>query len=213
MKTSAVSVLLLSASAAAFTPATPRTNPSSDIIVMNNVGSKWAYDPYGATLQENFYYNKDPNGDPYAEDKWYFQPWSYVSQPQFFPLEKTGVDMWYFEPRTVIPPDDEFFHGYNSASHMWVPDQLYAEPQPFVATPPPPAPPAQLGASQQAAVPPMPAAQPPVQQQQQQQQQVAPTPKQVMPEPVPQAMPEPVPQAMPEVDPTMAAFDKAMAGN
>merc|ERR1712241_1622379 len=102
--------------------------------------------------QENFYYNSDPNSDLYAQDKWYYQPWSFVSQPQFTPLEKTGLDYWYFEPRTVIPADDEFFHGYNSASHMWVPDQLYAEPQPFSA--PAPAAPS-LGASQQAAVPPV----------------------------------------------------------
>jgi len=185
-----ISAVLLSASASsvgAFAPAL-KANPSSDAIVMNNVGSKWAYDPFGATHQENFLYKRDPNSDAYAEDKWYYQPWSFVSQPQFIPLEKTGVDMWYFEPRSVIPADDEFFHGYNSASHMWVPDQIYAEPQPFSA--PAPAAPA-LEASQQGAVPPMPAASAPQQ----------------------QAMPAPTPQAMPEMDTAMDAYNKAMAGN
>ena len=287
MKICAFSLFLLSAStASAYAPA-PKANPSSDVIVMNNVGSKWAYNAWGATYQDlpparpntdpsandgfgsKWAYQPfgatyqelppaRPNTDPTAADgfgskwaynpfgatyqdlpparvstdpnaadgfgskwaynpfgatyqdlpragpsstdpsKWYFQPWSGVTQSQFIPLDKRGVDMWYFEPRSVVPPDDEFFHGYNSASHMWVPNQLYAEPQPFSA-PPAPSTPA-LGASEQAAVPPS-------------------QPQQTVPEPVmaqpaaPQMMPEPTAQKMPDVDPTMAAYDKAMSGN
>lgn len=152
---------------------------------LNNVGSKWAYDPYGATYQENFFYHRDPTSDPWTDDMWYFQPWSFVDQPQFFPLERVGIDMWYFEPRTVIPADDEFFHGYNSASHVWIPSEASAPAQ--AAAAPVSAPVPVLEASEQGSIPPV-------------------VPQQQM-------MPESVQQKMPEMDSTMAAYDRAMAGN
>lgn len=111
---------------------------------LNNIGSEWAYDPFGAVYQHNFFYHADPTVDPWAGDKWYYQPWSGVSQSQFTPLKKTGLDYWYFEPRTVIPPDDEFFHGYNSASHTWIPPEVASAEA--AAFPPP----------QQAVIPPAP---------------------------------------------------------
>jgi hypothetical protein len=126
---------------------------------LNNIGSKWAYDAWGKTGQENFFYHKDPNSDPWSGDAWYYQPWSFIPQPQFFPLEKTGIDMWYFEPRTVIPPNDAFFHGYNSASHMWIP------PAPVASSSATTAPSAEQGA-----IPPAP-----------QKQQLMPEPAQAMP--------------------------------
>jgi hypothetical protein len=155
---------------------------------LNNVGSKWAYDPYGKTHQENFLYRKDPNVDPNAGEVWYFQPWGFVAQPQFFPLPKTGIDMWYFEPRSVVPADDEFFHGKNSASHMHMPTGVASASAPASA---PAAAPRALTASEQGAIPP------------------AAQPQQMMPEPVQQNMPTPTQQ----MDSTMSAYDRAMAGN
>lgn len=160
------------------------TSTPKHTTALNNVGSKWAYDPYGGTHQENFFYRRDPTLDPSVGEVWYFQPWGFVTQPQFYPLEKTGLDMWYFEPRTVVPHDDEFFHGYNSASHMWMETEVASAsaPAPVAAAP-------ALVASEQGAIPPA------AQQQQ------------IMPEPVQQTMPSQ------QMDSTMSAYDKAMAGN
>jgi hypothetical protein len=155
-------ILLTILTASAVSGFMPTSTPKHTT-ALNNVGSKWAYDPYGATHQENFFYRPDPTSDPSVGEVWYFQPWGFVTQPQFFPLEKTGLDMWYFEPRSVVPADDEFFHGYNSASHMWISDPASAPAS--VAAPP------VLAATEQGAIPPA------VQQQQ------------IMPQPVQQTMP------------------------
>eukprot|EP00980_Cylindrotheca_fusiformis_P030995 scaffold25696_cov83-Cylindrotheca_fusiformis.AAC.1 len=84
---------------------TPSSSMPKQTTALNNIGSKWAYDPFGGIYQDNHYYR---GGDPHSSSglnnnvgsKWAYDPFGGIYQDNHYyrgDLTTSSSDRWAHE--------------------------------------------------------------------------------------------------------------------